>query len=348
MQELEQSLFGAAAIGYLAAVVLFILGLAYRRDDLEAWARRVLVAGFALHTAGLIVRWLATGWPPLSDLNQSLIFLAWSTVLVFVVVDRLYRVAVAGLIMVPVAFFMMAVASALYEGPRPLPAELQSRWLAIHVGVSLLAYSAFALSFATGFFYVVQEELLKKRYRQVRILVLALAVALGTGVGVYIGYLIADPTLFEDAAGNRVYAYSHADVTVIALGALVGLAASVVLGWGAARGASRPSFANRLPALHVLDTLSSRSVVVGLVLLGLGIISGAVWAHEEWGSWWAWEPKETWAVTAWVFYAAYLGLREFANWRGRNTAMLAIAGIFIIFFAFLGVNLFLPGRHDFN
>jgi cytochrome c-type biogenesis protein CcsB len=167
-------------------------------------------------------------------------------------------------------------------------------------------------------------------------------------LGTYIGYVIADPTLFEDAAGNRVYAYSQSDWTIIGVGAAAGLVISILLGWLAARGASRPSFANRLPALNMLDRLGYHSVVFGFVLLALGIISGAVWAQVAWGEWWTWDPKETWALLAWLFYAAYLGLRAFANWRGRNSATLAMVGMFLVMFAFLGINLFVPGRHDFN
>ena len=91
----------------------------------------------------------------------------------------------------PLSFFLLAVAAVIYQGPQPLVDELQSFWLAIHVGVSLLGYAAFALAFATGFFYVIQEDLIKKRYAQVRRLILGLVVALGTGLGAYVGYLIA-------------------------------------------------------------------------------------------------------------------------------------------------------------
>jgi len=348
VQEIEQTLFGLVTFVYLVVVVLYVLGLAYRRADLERFGFLTLTAGFALHTVALIILWISTGWPPLADLHQSMVFLSWSIVLIYLIVDRVYRIPASALIMIPVAFFTVGMGQVLYEGDRALPEELDSGWLVVHVGVSLLAYAAFALAFATAFFYVVQEDLLKRRYRQVRQLVLTLAGALGLGTGLYVGYLIADPTLFEDAAGNRVYAYSGADVAVILVGAAIGLAAALAVGWIAARGASRPSFANRLPALNLLDNLSSKSVVAGLALLAVGILTGAIGAHQQWGAFWRWEPKETWALAAWLFYAGYVALREFANWRGRNTAVLAIAGLFIVFFAFLGVNLFLPGRHDFN
>jgi len=345
---LEQILIGVTLVAFLAAAVLLAVGLAYRRRMAERVSHYVLAVGFVALTGAIGARWIDGGRPPLSDLYETLVFLSWCTALLFIMAERFYHVTAAGLILVPLSFFLLAVAAVIYQGPQPLIDELQSFWLTIHVGVSLLGYAAFALAFATGFFYVIQEDLIRKRYQQVRRLILGLVIALGTGLGAYVGYLIAHPLLFEDAAGHRVYAYSRADWTIIIIGALVGFVGSSVLGWVAARGASRPSFANRLPALSLLDRLSFRSVVFGLGLLALSIITGSLWARKAWGQWWVWDPKETWSVIAFAFYAGYIGLREWANWRGRHSAMLAIAGLFLILFTFLGVKLLVPGQHDFN
>jgi cytochrome c-type biogenesis protein CcsB len=348
VQVVEQIFFGLTVALYFASAVLLGVGVAYRRSTLERTSFVVLVLGLVFNTGAIVLRGILSSRVPLADLPESLLFLAWCTVLLFLLLNLRYRVAAAGLILVPLAFFLVAIAAALYETPQPLREQLRGAWLATHVGVSLLAYAGFVVAFATAFFYVVQEDLLKKRYRQVRRLILGLVIALGTGIGLYVGYLIARPTLFEDAAGHRVYAYSSSDLIVIALGALVGLGASIVIGLVAARGASRPSFANRLPALYLLDDLSYRSVIFGFGLLALGIVTGSIWSHFAWGSWWIWDPKETWALAAWVFYGVYLGLRNIFDWRGRNAAVLAITGLFLILFAFLGVKFLVPGKHDFN
>lgn len=348
MQELEQILFGVTVFAYLAAALFVTFGLAFKRRAADRVGFWVLTAGFAAHTGSLLVRWIAGGRVPLADMYETLAFLSWSMVLLFLVADRRYRVKAAGLILIPGAFFLAAVAALLYEGPRPLQLDLRSHWLAVHASVSLLGYAAFALASAAGFFYVVQEDLLKKNYAQVRVLIRGLVVVLGTGTGTYVGYLIADPTLFEDAAGHRVYAYSHSDWTIIGIGAAAGLVVSLVLGLVAARGAARPSFANRLPSLSLLDRLSYHSVVFGVGLLTLGIFTGALWARAVWGSWWEWDPKQTWALAAWLFYMGYLAARGGANWRGRHAAVMAVMGLFLILFTFLGINLFVPGKHDFN
>lgn len=348
MQVAEQIFFGLTVALYFVSAVLLGVGVAYRRPKVERASFIVLVVGLVLNTGAIVLRGILSSRVPLADLPESLLFLAWCTVLLFLLLNLRYRVAAAGLILVPLAFFLVAVAAFLYETPQPLREQLRGFWLATHVGISLLAYAGFVVAFATAFFYVVQEDLIKKRYQEVRRLILALVIALGTGIGLYVGYLLARPTLFEDATGHRVYAYSYSDLILIALGALVGLGVSIVIGLVAARGAARPSFANRLPALYLLDDLSYRSIIFGFILLALGIVTGSIWSHVAWGSWWIWDAKETWALAAWLFYAVYLGLRNFFDWRGRNAAVLAIAGLFLILFAFLGVKFLVPGKHDFN
>ena len=97
-----------------------------------------------------------------------------------------------------------------------------------------------------------------------------------------------------------------------------------------------------------LDTLSYRSILVGFVLLTLGLISGAVWANEAWGTWWSWDPKETWAFISWLFYAAYLHTRISKGWQGRKPALLATSGFFIVLICYLGVNFWGIGLHSYG
>ena len=100
--------------------------------------------------------------------------------------------------------------------------------------------------------------------------------------------------------------------------------------------------------LEKLDTLSYRSILVGFVLLTLGLVSGAVWANEAWGTWWSWDPKETWAFISWLFYAAYLHMRISKGWQGRKPALLATGGFFIVLICYLGVNFWGVGLHSYG
>jgi len=97
-----------------------------------------------------------------------------------------------------------------------------------------------------------------------------------------------------------------------------------------------------------LDTLSYRSILIGFVLLTLGLISGAVWANEAWGTWWSWDPKETWAFISWLFYAAYLHMRISKGWQGRRPALLATTGFLVVLVCYLGVNFLGIGLHSYG
>ncbi len=105
--------------------------------------------------------------------------------------------------------------------------------------------------------------------------------------------------------------------------------------------------AGSLPALEMLDELIYKANAVGFLLLGIGIITGAVWANYAWGSYWSWDPKETWSLITWLIYAAFLHARLTRGWRGRRTAILSIIGFCGVLFTFFGVNYVLSGLHSY-
>ena len=70
------------------------------------------------------------------------------------------------------------------------------------------------------------------------------------------------------------------------------------------------------------------------------LITGPIWAHQAWSSYWNWDPKEVWAFITWVVYAAYLHARSTAGWKGRNAALLALVGLATLWFNFIGINYF--------
>ncbi len=104
----------------------------------------------------------------------------------------------------------------------------------------------------------------------------------------------------------------------------------------------------RLPSLDTLDEISYRCLTFGFPLLTFAIISGAIWAETAWGTYWSWDPKETWSLVTWFIYAALLHGRLTTGWRGRKAAFLSIIGFFIMLFTFIGVNLLLPGLHSYK
>jgi len=97
-----------------------------------------------------------------------------------------------------------------------------------------------------------------------------------------------------------------------------------------------------------LDDLSYRTLSFGFPCLTIGILSGAVWANESWGSYWSWDPKETWALITWLVFAIYLHLRMNKGWEGKKSAWIAVFGFFSIWVCYLGVNLLGKGLHSYG
>jgi cytochrome c-type biogenesis protein CcsB len=103
-----------------------------------------------------------------------------------------------------------------------------------------------------------------------------------------------------------------------------------------------------LPARKVLDDIAYKSVAVGFPFLTLGILTGAIWANYAWGTYWSWDPKETWSLITWFVYAAYLHARFTAGWRGVRLAWLSVVGFGAVVFTYWGVNFVLSGLHSYG
>jgi cytochrome c-type biogenesis protein CcsB len=112
--------------------------------------------------------------------------------------------------------------------------------------------------------------------------------------------------------------------------------------------AARGILASRLPSLEVLDDVMYKAIAVGFAFFTVATILGAVWAAEAWGSYWSWDPKETWALIVWLNYAAWLHLRLVKGLRGTLAAWWAVVGLLVTVMAFLGVNMFLSGLHSYG
>ena len=102
-----------------------------------------------------------------------------------------------------------------------------------------------------------------------------------------------------------------------------------------------------LPGTPVLDEINYKSIVIGFPMLTLGIVTGAAWANYAWGTYWSWDPKETWSLITWFVYAAFLHARLTRDWRGRKAAVLSIIGFVAVLFTYFGVNYLLSGLHSY-
>lgn len=100
--------------------------------------------------------------------------------------------------------------------------------------------------------------------------------------------------------------------------------------------------------LQTIDIWSYRIIGFGFPFLTIGIISGAVWANEAWGSYWSWDPKETWALITWLLFAIYLHARLLKGWQGEKAAIISSFGFFMIWICYLGVNFLGKGLHTYG
>lgn len=103
-----------------------------------------------------------------------------------------------------------------------------------------------------------------------------------------------------------------------------------------------------LPDLAVIDELIHKTLIFGFLWLSAGIITGAVWANEAWGTYWSWDPKETWSIITWFLYALTLHARFTRGWGGARIAWLSLAGFAAVLFTYFGVNFFLSGLHSYG
>ncbi len=107
----------------------------------------------------------------------------------------------------------------------------------------------------------------------------------------------------------------------------------------------RTDLESHLPDADALDRITYKTICIAFPLLTLMIAAGAYWANRAWGSYWNWDPKETWAAITWLVYAGYLHMRITRGWRGRRAAYFAILGFAVVMFTFFGVTYLLPGLH---
>jgi cytochrome c-type biogenesis protein CcsB len=205
----------------------------------------------------------------------------------------------------------------------PAVPSLQSYWAKIHVPLVVSSYGAFMVAFVMSAMYLIkyyfERSLTGNEQRS-----LSRAVqAAGAGA-------VADFSVAEVSPPIVV----RMDTPSIAAAAAAG---NPVAQW-----------LNTMPSLAQLDVLVYRVVAVGLPLLTLGIITGAMWAHEAWGAYWQWDPKETAALFSWIVYAIYMHLHTRNQWRGLRSVWVSAVGFLTIMFCYFGVNLWISGLHSYK
>jgi cytochrome c-type biogenesis protein CcsB len=147
---------------------------------------------------------------------------------------------------------------------------------------------------------------------------------------------------YHSADAEGVFQTSLAASPFILAGLVSGIFASLLylmMVW------RRADLERLLPTAETLDRITYKTIGIAFPLLTLMIAAGAYWANRTWGSYWSWDPKETWAAITWLVYAGYLHMRITRGWRGRRAAYFAILGFAVVMFTFFGVTYLLPGLH---
>jgi cytochrome c-type biogenesis protein CcsB len=144
--------------------------------------------------------------------------------------------------------------------------------------------------------------------------------------------------------------FYHVAAAILAYGAFAvagGLGMLYLIRHSLEKRTTAPSWIERLPGLGPLDTWTYSTIAFAFPFMVLVLVTGAIWAQKAWGTYWQWDPKETWALITTLFYAGYLHARQFTRWRGLRSAWLAVIGFLVVVFTYLGVNLLLSGLHSY-
>lgn len=274
MEELSYLLYfavvGVTTIATAAYIVFFIS----QNKAVRKSARMILIVSGVLQTLYILSRYFLAGHTPITSQHEAVIFFAWSTTWAYLSFRWRYTVKNFGTFVSVLILCLVLISSLSSREVTPLLPALQSLWLPVHAGVSLLAYGFLSLAFCGGVMYLLQERELK----------------------------------------SKKFGF----------------------------------FFERFPSLDSLDQLNSHCITAGFAFLTLGIVTGSVWARQAWGTYWQWDPKETWSLITWFLYLVQIHQRFSVGWRGKRAAVMAIVGFLSVIFTLWGVTYLLGGVHSYG
>lgn len=356
--------------GSLSSLNFFVPKYLFRKSGVSKLANfgtiTMILSNFLLMCL-LIVRWRESGHFPLSNLYESLMFLSWSCTCIHLILDQIVKTSIVrldatlltkliGSITSPSALFTNAFATFSLppemQKASPLVPALQSNWLMMHVTVMIISYSALILGSLLSIAFLILISAKGSSPAYVQKFPASLQPASSS-------FAISAAGL-QNQEGSATPPYTLVPTFGKEREGALGLPVSQ----------STYNRNNRNLAKQILsedqnqetdtaqktkndlawnfDNLSYRVLGIGFPFLTIGILSGAVWANEAWGSYWSWDPKETWALLTWLIFAIYLHARITKGWQGKKPALIASFGFVAIWFCFLGVNLIGEGLHSYG
>ena len=257
-------------------------------------------------------RWYNYGFFPLSNLYESLMFLSCLLLFLYQFIEYKTKSKIIGSLVLPLIVLVQGFSSLslpiAMQKSTPLVPALQSNWLMLHVSMMMLSYATLLLGSLFSLLYLTLYK--EKNVKE------------------------------QFNPPKTSFANSQNSLMQVNTSTLSFEQSSNIEKTGV--------FKNRSRLLDSLDNWSYRTIGLGFPFLTMGIISGAVWANEAWGSYWSWDPKETWALITWLIFATYLHARLTKGWEGKKTAVLGSLGFFIVWICYLGVNFLGKGLHSYG
>jgi len=292
----------------LAATSIYEYKVFFTDDKRNGKMEQTAMTGGNVALASLLAtRWAESGHFPLSNMYESLLFLAWGVTSVHLATNQRNTSAVLGAFTAPTALIIvagatMALPTDLQTATALVPA-LKSNWLMMHVSVMMMSYATLMVGSLAciSFLYI-------------------------DSINDWNGHIVAKIRNRPKVHGSGFGSEPDPDTIQETLTDVI----------------------SKEQLMNQMDNLSYSCLTSGFALLTTGLISGAVWANEAWGSYWSWDPKETWALITWLVYATYLHSRLIAGKSKKDVALVGVAGFVVIWICYIGVNLWGVGLHSYG
>jgi len=295
------------------AMICYWISLGLPKNMLSFQIGKVFViTSNILFTITLVSRWFGENYFPLSNLYESLIFLSWGISSIHIFLEQKTKSRLIGSLSAPLLFFMSGFSSLTLptemQKALPLVPSLQSNWLMMHVSMMMVSYATLIVGSLLSILYLFLIKFFIKK-----------------------NFSSSELENSKNLSAQSTFASLQGTLPLDSNQISVGFFT-----------------ASKNSLLETIDIWSYRIIGLGFPFLTIGIISGAVWANEAWGSYWSWDPKETWALITWLTFAIYLHSRLLKGWQGEKAAFLGSCGFFVIWICYLGVNFLGKGLHSYG
>lgn len=379
----NQSLFFAFV---LLMISIIPVGIALKSKN--EWGSRIGVSvtylSFLLQLLYFILRWIAIGHAPVSNLYEFMTFFGIMLIGSALIMYHLYNQIIILLFAIPVSLIIMGFGAVFTREASPLIPALQSNWLSIHVITVAVSSAILSVAFVAGMIYllnVLNADESTKHTKSLEFVMYCLVVVVGFIIAAMTFSMTMDEKIVQFENKERVMEEAIYKMPAI----VVNSGAELINDQEAIKGfeISNSIDAKKLNSIlwafivgtgiyslvrlitkkkliqivkpltkkvnpTVMDEVNYRAVIVGFPLFSLGgLLFAMIWAHLAWGRFWGWDPKEVWALITWLFYAAFLHLRTSKGWEGKRTAWMGIIGFGLIVFNQVFVNLVIAGLHSY-